>query len=457
MQEKHRLAIIYSKGKRMKKLAILIFFLPLLAVAQSVEVQEHMLKNGMKVLLVEDHTVPSICYYVYFKVGGRHEKLGTTGISHLFEHMMFNGSSKYKPGEFDRILESGGGYSNGSTWNDFTNYWEEFNSDLLEKVFDLEADRMRTLKLDTDNLEQERGIVKEERRVSVENNVRSKLYEELYAAAFVAHPYQNPVVGWMGDLDNITLNDCKEFFRINYAPNNAVVVLTGDFKSDEALKKIKAYFEKIPAQKQSRQPNNPEPEQKGEKRLKFHKAAQLPAVTIGYKGVAVSDSNYYAAEVLALILSRGQSSRLYKQLVYEKQMCTQVSAWADDYVDPGLFGFYAQMKQGFTTDQAEKEIYDILEAAKKDGVTPQELQKAKNTAQADYVRRFKTNQGTGFILGYYEVLFSGYKKAFDVVSAYAKVTSDDIKRLANKLFDEQKRTVVTLVPEKAETTSHVIE
>lgn len=441
----------------MNRIVSLFLLLPLAAFGQKVEVREHMLTNGMKVLLVEDHTVPSICYYVYFKVGSRYEKIGTTGISHLFEHMMFNGSARYKPGEFDRILESGGGYSNGSTWNDFTNYWEEFNSDLLEKVLDLEADRMRSLKLDSENLEQERGIVKEERRVSVENNVRSKLYEELYAAAFTAHPYQNPVVGWMADLDNITLDDCKEFFRINYAPNNAVVVLTGDFRADEALRKIKMHFEKIPAQKPPRQPNNPEPEQRGEKRIKFHKTAQLPAVTIGFKSVAVSDSDYYAAEVLALLLSRGQSSRLYKRLVYETQMCAQVSAWADDYVDPGLFGFYAQMKQGFTTNQAEQEIYAILESIRNEGVTPQELQKAKNTAQADFVRRFKTNQGTGFILGYYEVLLGSYRKALEVVQAYEKVTNDDIKRLAHRLFDEQRRTVVTLIPEKSETTSQILE
>ncbi|HWP81791.1 MAG TPA: pitrilysin family protein [Bacteroidota bacterium] len=442
----------------MKYARLLFILLPTsLLLSQKVDVQEYMLKNGMKILLVEDHTVPSICYYVYFKVGNRHEKLGTTGISHLFEHMMFNGSKKYKPGDFDRILEAGGGYSNGSTWNDFTNYWEEFNSDLLEKVLDLEADRMRSLKIDSANLEQERGIVKEERRVSVDNNVRSKMYEELYAAAFTAHPYQNPVVGWMGDLDNINLNDCKEFFRIYYAPNNAVVILTGDFRSDDAVRNIRSSFERIPAQRPPRQPNNPEPEQRGERRIQFHKAAQLPAVMIGYKGVAVSDSDYYATEVLSLILSRGQSSRLYKQLVYEKQMCATVSAWTDDYVDPGLFGFYAQMKQGFATEQAEKEIYEIIETVKKDGVTEQELQKAKNTAQADFVRRFKTNQGTGFILGYYEVIHGDYKKAFTVTEAYARVTKEDIRRVANRLFDPMRRTVVTLVPEKTETTSHQLE
>jgi predicted Zn-dependent peptidase len=261
----------------------------------------------------------------------------------------------------------------------------------------------------------------------------------------------------MGDLDNIKLEDCREFFRIYYAPNNSVVILTGDFRSGDAIGKIRSYFERIPAQAPPRQPNNPEPEQRGERRIRFHKTAQLPAVMVGYKGVAVSDSDYYAAEVLSLILSRGQSSRLYKQLVYEKQMCAMVSAWADDYVDPGLFGFYAQMKEGFTTEQAETEIQDIIERVKKDGVTDQELQKAKNTAQADFVRRFKTNQGTGFILGFYEVIHGSYKKAFDVANAYARVTNEDIRRVANRLFDPLRRTVVTLVPEKTETTSHHVE
>jgi len=419
--------------------------------AQQIVVREHTLKNGMKILLQEDHTVPSICFYIYFRVGNRNERPGITGISHLFEHMMFNGSAKYPPTEFDRIIEEGGGYSNGSTWNDFTNYWEEFNSELLEKVLDLESDRMRALRLDTTNLEQERGIVKEERRVSVDNNVASKMEEELYATAFVAHMYHHPVVGWMGDLDNITLQDAKDYFRTYYAPNNATVVITGDFNTDEAIKNMEGYFGDIPAQEPPRPVNNAEPEQLGEKRAEIHKIAQLPAVMIGYKSVSARDSDYYPLEVLATILSRGQSSRLYRRLVYEKQMASQVSAAVDDRIDPGLFTFYVQMKPGRTTVEAEQEIYSMLEEIVTAGVSDEELHKAKNIAQADYVRRLKTNQGRGFILGYYETIYGDYRKAFEVVQNYEKVTKEDIQRVARKYFTDRKRTVVTLIPEKQET------
>ncbi len=419
--------------------------------AQQILVREHTLKNGLKILLQEDHTVPSICFYIYFRVGNRNERPGITGISHLFEHMMFNGSAKYRPTEFDRIIEEGGGYSNGSTWNDFTNYWEEFNSELFEKVLDLESDRMRALRLDTANLEQERGIVKEERRVSVDNNVTNKMEEELYATAFVAHMYQHPVVGWMGDLDNITLQDAKDYFRTYYAPNNATVIITGDFHTEDAIKKMEAYFGDLPRQEPPRAVNNAEPEQLGERRAEVHKIAQLPAVMIGFKSVSVSDSDYYPLEVLATILSRGQSSRLYKRLVYEKQMASQVSASVDDRVDPGLFTFYVQMKPGKTTAEAENEIYAMLEEIKTAGVTDEELQKAKNIAQADYVRRLKTNQGRAFILGYYETVYGDYRKSFEVVQNYERVSKDDLQRVARTYFTDRKRTVITLIPEKQET------
>lgn len=419
--------------------------------AQQLEVKEHMLKNGMKILLQEDHTVPSICFYIYFRVGNRNERPGITGMSHLFEHMMFNGSAKYKPTEFDHIIEEGGGYSNASTWNDLTNYWEEFNPDILDKVLALESDRVQALKLDTANIEQERGIVKEERRVGVDNNVRSKMEEELYATAFTASMYHFPVVGWMRDLDNITLQDAKDYFRIYYAPNNATVIITGDFTTNEMIQKMESYFGNIHARDTPRKVVDAEPEQLGERRAELHKIAQLPAVTIGYKSVPVSDSDYYPLDVLSTILSRGQSSRLYKTLVYEKQLASQVYASMDDRIDAGLFTFYAQMKPGKTTAEAEKEIYNILEDIKKSGVGDKELQKAKNTVQADYVRQFKTNQGRGFVLGYYEVIHGDYRKAFDVVKNYDAVTKEDIQRVAKKYFTDRHRTVITLIPEKPET------
>ena len=419
------------------------------AYPQQLEPGQFTLKNGLQVLTVEDHTVPSICFAIAFHVGSRNERPGITGISHLFEHMMFNGSKKYKPTEFDRILETGGGYSNAYTSNDITFYYEEFNPDLLDRVLDMEADRMRALKIDTANLEQERGIVKEERRVSTDENVQSKMFEDLYAAAYVAHTYHHPVVGWMKDLDNITLQDAKDYFRIYYAPNDATVIVVGAFDAKALKSKMEKLFGSIPAQQKPRPVNDAEPKQQGERRLKLQKAAELPAVAIGYKTVSVSSPDFYALNLLTTILSRGQSSRLYRRLVYDLQITTEVSASMDDHMDPGLFSLYAQMQPGKETAEAEKEIYKIIDEIAKNGVTEEELQKAKNVSQVDYVNQFKTNVGVANRLGYYEVVYGDYKKSFQVTEQYSRVMIDDIKRVAAAYFNEKGRTVVTLIPERA--------
>ena len=431
-----------------------LMFIPLLAVGQSIKSDEFILNNGLKVVMVEDHTVPSICFAIAFHVGSRNERQGNTGISHLFEHMMFNGSKKYRPMEFDKILENGGGYSNAYTSNDITFYYEEFNPDLLDRVIDMEADRMRSLKLDTANIEQERGIVKEERRVSTDNSVRGSMVEDLYAASFVAHPYHNPVVGWMKDIDNITLQNAKDYFRIYYAPNNATAFVVGDFESKSLRKRMERAFGNIPRQPKPRPVIDAEPEQQGEKRIKLHKVAELPAVAVGYKSASVSSPDIYALNILATILARGESSRLYKELVHDEQLCTEISAGTDEFIDPGLFTIFAQMHEGKSVNDAEEEIYKIINGIAADGVTDEELQKAKNIAQSDYVDNFKTNEGVAGRLGYYEVVYGDYRKSFKVLDEYAKVSTEQIKRVAAKYLNERQRTVVVLVPEKTPTKSN---
>lgn len=428
---------------------VLFSFISASVSAQQIDTKEFVLKNGLKVVLVEDHTVPSVCFATAYHVGSRNERPGITGISHLFEHMMFNGSKKYKPTEFDKILEGGGGYSNAYTSNDITFYYEEFNPDLLDKVLDLEADRIGALKIDKENIEQERGIVKEERRVSTDNNVRSKMFEDLYAAVYVAHPYHNPVVGWMKDIDNISLEDAQAYFRLHYAPNNATIFLVGDFDGTTLRPKVEHLFSAIPRQPEPRKVIDAEPEQEGERRIKLHKAAELPAVAIGYRGASVSSSDYYPLLVLTTILARGESSRLYRTLVYDMQITADVAAGMDEFIDPGLFSIYAQMQPGKSTEDAEEEIYKIIDDIVKNGVSDEELQKAKNIAAVDYVNEFKTNVGVAGRLGYYEVVHGSYKKSFDVLEGYGRVTVDDIKRVAGRYLSERKRTVVILIPEKA--------
>jgi predicted Zn-dependent peptidase len=401
--------------------------------------------------MAEDHTVPNVCIAVAFHVGGRNERAGGTGISHLFEHMMFNGSRNYAPTEFDHILEAGGGYSNAYTSNDITFYYEEFNPELLDRVLHMEADRMRWLRIDSANLEQERGIVKEERRVYTDNSVSGKMFEDLYAHAFVAHPYQNPVVGWMGDLDNITLQDARDYFLTYYAPNNATMFVVGDFNRETLRETIERHFGLLEPQNSPRRVVDSEPSQEGEKRITLVKEAELPAVAIGYKAAGASSSDFYSLDLLATILGRGQSSRLYRRLVYDRQIVTGVSCGVDAMIDPGLFTLYAQMQPGHTVEEAEKEIYDIISEVTTHGVREEEVQKARNAALADYVDQFKTHAGIAGRMGFYEVVYGDYRKAFEVVDRYAAVTASDIRRVAETYLQEKRRSVVILVPTRSET------
>jgi len=236
------------------------------------------LDNGLKVLALEDHSVPALSYYTFFRVGSRDERTGRTGISHLFEHMMFNGTKKFGAGEFDRMLESKGGTSNAFTTNDMTVYYENLPSEALDMVVDLEADRMAGLAVTEESLKSEREVVKEERRLRTDNDVEGSLFELLEGTAYLAHSYQWPVVGWMPDLDTITVNDCDDYFRVHYAPNNATIILVGDFKPDRAIALISKAYGSIPAQPAAPPPIADEPEQKGERRAVLRRAAQLPAV-----------------------------------------------------------------------------------------------------------------------------------------------------------------------------------
>jgi predicted Zn-dependent peptidase len=210
-------------------------------------VSEHTLANGLRVRLHEDHSVPTVTYYTFFRVGSRNERPGITGIAHLFEHMMFNGSAKYGPKEFDRVLEGHGGYSNAYTTNDVTAYYEDFASSALPKVVDLESDRMRSLAITPETLKQEREVVKEERRLRTDNDILGMLDEQLGATMWLAHPYRWPVIGWMGDIEAITREQCLEFFRSYYAPNNATLFVVGDFVSEKALELIESHYRDIPA------------------------------------------------------------------------------------------------------------------------------------------------------------------------------------------------------------------
>jgi len=413
------------------------------------DVQRHTLRNGLSLLILEDHSAPTFCYLTYFKVGSRNERPGITGISHLFEHMMFNGSSKFGPKVFDRLIESGGGYSNGSTWYDATNYYEEVSSESLETVLDLESDRMRSLLITPENLEQERSIVKEERRLRTDNSTEGKIFELLMANAFIASPYRWPVVGWEPDLNNISLEDCKDYFRTYYAPNNAVVVIVGDVDAAKTRSLMDKYFGDLPSQSPPCGVIDPEPEQKGEKRVIHRMQAELPAIMVGYKTVAWDHADSPVLEVIRSILTDGESSRLYRTLIYEKQIATEAYAFFRPSIHAGLFIIYVQAKEEVEAAALEAALGDVVRAMAAGEVTDRELQKARNQIRAEAIKELKDNSGKADRIALYESMAGDYKKMFTVLDQVDAVTRDDVVRVAKKYFDIDRRTIVTLIPEPA--------
>jgi predicted Zn-dependent peptidase len=415
---------------------------------ETFRVERHVLQNGLVVLTHEDHSVPAIAFWQWYKVGSRNERPGITGISHFFEHMMFNGSKNIPPKEYDRILESNGGYSNAFTDRDMTAYFEEIASDRLEIALRLDSDRMAALSLLPEQLKSEIEVVKEERRLRTDNDIGGMLDEQLWAVAFNAAPYRWPVIGWMGDLNRITREEMVEYFRIHYAPDNCILVLTGDCETKSALALIEKYFGGIPRQPAPQEPVNSEPEQRGERRAQVHYPAQDVTFQIGYHAPSVRSADIYVLDLLATILGRGESSRLYQTLVYDKQSALAASADFGTHLDPSLFTVAVEMKPDRSAAEGETAVDSLLQRLVADGPTERELTKAKNYIEADFVRRLTTNNGAGGQLGFYEYIFGDYRAMFAALGKYRSVTAADCKRVAKEVFDPLKRTVVELVPEK---------
>lgn len=431
----------------------LILAIPILAPplgAQGFQVKSHTLKNGMKLLVQEDHAIPNVALYTFYRIGARNERPGTTGISHFFEHMMFNGAKKYGPGEFDRVMEGFGGHNNAFTSENITAYQDWFPSGLvnLEKMFDMEADRIRDLAFDSKMIESERGVVANERRMSVENSNMRILREQLRAAAFTAHPYMWPVLGWMSDIQNWKMEDLQNHWRMGYAPNNATMVVVGDVDAAEVIRLAEKHIEPIPAREAPPKVVTVEPEQKGERRILVRKPAQLPMILAAYHVPQTNHPDYYPLEILSNLLTRGQSSRLYRRLVDQDQLAISVRGDTGLDFDPGLFTFTLQPRAGIDPAACEKALYEELRKLATTPVADAELVKAKNIVLADFYREIKSINGRGSALGTYEVFFGDYNLLFKADELFSKVSAADVQRVAAQYFSSDNRTVATLVPEE---------
>jgi zinc protease len=408
------------------------------------------LKNGMKVLVQTDHSIPNVALYIFYRIGSRNEGPGTTGLSHFFEHMMFNGAKKYGPGELDKFMEANGGANNAYTTRDVTVYQDWFPRSALDLIYDIEADRIRDLSFDPAKIKSEREVVASERRLRVDNDNGGLLDEQLWATSYIAHPYQWPVLGWTSDIEHWTMGQLKHHFDMGYSPNNATMVVAGDVSPEEIFQLCEKYIEPIPTHAPPPPVTTVEPEQLGERRLIVRKTAQLPLVLVAYHIPQTNSPDYYALNVLRTVLFQGESSRMYQRLVDKDQIALDVSSSVEPAFDPNIVEVAAQPKQGVDPQKCEKAMYEEFENAKNAMVSDTELEKAKNIRLAEFYREMRTINGRANTIGTYEVFFGDYKKLFDAAKNYSAVTKEDVQRVAKAYFGANNRTVATLIPENAE-------
>jgi zinc protease len=412
--------------------------------------KEFRLKNGLRVILAEDHNVPTYSINVTYNVGSRNERPGRTGFAHLFEHMLFQGSENVGKGEHFILVQNNGGTANGTTNADRTNYFETLPANQLELGIFLEADRMRALNITQANLDNQRQTVQEERRQRIDNAPYGKTYEVVIEVAYDNFPYQHSAIGSMEDLNAATVQDVADFFRIYYAPNNAVLSMVGDFQTDGALSLIKKYFESIPAQPAPPVPDVAEPGQKTERRKIIEDSfAQSPRLDVVFKIPPGNTPDWYALSVLGQVLSGGVSSRLYQKLIKDKELALSASAGPDERRGPSLFWFSIMARPGTDLAALEKLVFEEIERLQNEEIADWELSKVqmqlrRQRAQQRYSTRARANA-----FGHYAVYYNDPQLINSVQHKYNQVTKADLQRVAQAYLKETQRTVVTTMPKSA--------
>jgi zinc protease len=410
------------------------------------------LPNGLKLVVWPDKDIPNVAMYTWYRVGSRNERPGITGISHFFEHMMFNGTKTRPPGEFDRVMEGSGGRNNAYTSSDVTVYQNWFPSSVTGLIFDLESDRMRNLDFNAGKVESERGVVYSERRSSVDNDNFGTLVEQMQATAFIAHPYQIPIIGWPSDIEGWKVTDLQDYYRQYYAPNNAVMFIVGDVDPEAVFKLAEQYLAGIPAQPAPPAVTTKEPPQLGERRLRIERDAQTPLIAMAWHTAAASAREARVMEVLLAILGDGDSSRLYQRLVEKEQAAVDVGTQFDAGFDPGLAWVYAVVPPGGDVTRTEKLIDQEIARLAQDGPTAVEITKARNQALVGFWHGLETISGKAQALGQYEVFHGDYRKLFGAPAEYESITAEEVRNAAAAVLRRENRTVGVLEP-RTETTA----
>ena len=430
-------------------LALLVATASLRAAVRPNRLQYQMmtLPNGLTVVLEEDHSTPIVHLQLWYHVGSKNERPGRTGFAHLFEHLMFKGSRNVQPESHTSMISSVGGQSNAYTTDDETVFWETVPAQYLPMVLWLEADRMATLRVDKETFTSEREVVKEERRMRVDNQPYGRLNEIIYDQAFTVHPYKHATIGSMADLEAATVEDVQDFYHTFYVPSNATLVLVGDFDSGQAVELVNQYMGRVPkASKPVPRDIPQEPPQTKEKRAAIQVPVPLPAVVVAYHITKDGNPDSYPLHIVGKVLSDGQSSRIYKKLVYEKQMAVAAFGTANLIEDPNLFYAVAIVQPGHTTEEVANALIAEIERLKTEPITDHELQRAKNQFARDYILGRESNQQKALQLAHAVVIHNDIKTADGEFEIFQGITIADVQRVAKTYFRPENRMVLTIVP-----------
>lgn len=431
----------------MKPLVLSLIFILIFPFMGFSEIKEEVLKNGLKVIYVEDHSSPVATFQVWYKVGAIDEPEGKSGISHLLEHLMFRGSKNYPGNVFSKIVQSQGGIDNAFTTKDYTVYFQKHSPLKLQTSIDLESDRMANLLFNLEDFELEKKIVLEERRQRYEDNPESLIMEEVIGIAFKQHPYRKPVIGWSQDIQNITLNDIKNYYHEYYCPRNAFIIVAGDIKAMEVREKIKEKFENISSCDVPPRKIFYEPKQYGEKRVILKRQTHLPMLVMAYKVPAYPDRDSLSLEILSTILGEGKSSRLYRRLVNETALAVDVSTGNSALSRDGfLFFIVVSVKEVDKIKEVEKIVKEEIEKIKNEAPSDIEIEKARNQVEASFLFAQDSVFGHALYIGKFEILGS-WKMIDKYREDIMQVTAQDIQKVTKKYFNFDNLTVGELLPE----------
>jgi zinc protease len=405
------------------------------------------LPNGMKVVFLEDHSTPIVHTEVWYHVGSKNEKPGRTGFAHLFEHMMFKGSKNVEPEGHPSWISSIGGQSNAYTTEDATVFWQTTPAQYLPLVLWLEADRLASLRINEDVFKAEREVVKEERRMRIDNQPYGRLNELIYDQAFTVHPYKHPTIGSMRDLEAASVADVRDFFHTYYVPGNATVVIVGDFETREAQELVTRYLGRVPKADRAVPRDIPkEPPQTRERRITLEENWPLPAVVVAHHITFDGDPDSYPLHIASKVLSDGQSSRIYRKLVYEKQLALAAFGGGNIIEDPNLFYAVAIVQPGHTPEETVDALIAELDRLRNEPITAGELQQAKNQFARDYMFGRESNKDKASQLGHAAVIHNDIKTADGEFDIFMNISQGDVQRVARKYFTPENRLVMTIMP-----------